>query len=70
MKQTFITKTDLAQAYFPHIDAPSARHKLMQYINDDPTLLAQLKESGYQPRSRSFSPLQTEMIFARIGKPF
>lgn len=70
MTNTFISKSDLAQAYFPYIDAESARHKLMQFINYDDILIDQLRETGYQPRSHAFSPAQVELIFARLGNPF
>lgn len=70
MKTTFTTKSDLAQAYFPHIGIRSARHKLIQLINDDKVLLTQLLDNGYNPTSHSFTPVQLSLIIARIGNPF
>ena len=70
MKNTFTSKTDLAQAYFPYIGDQSARHKLMNFINQDEVLIRQLCELGYKPLSRSFSPAQMNLIFARLGNPF
>jgi len=70
MKHSFISKTDLAQAYFPYIQERCARKKLMQYINEDPELLTQLLESGYNPMCHQFSPKQVEIIFNVLGNPF
>ena len=42
MKNSFTSKSDLAQAYIPHIGDQSARHKLMNLINTDPILFSQL----------------------------
>ena len=70
MKKSFVSKLDLAQAYFPHIDAVSARHKLIGLINDDTELINHLKSSGYNPRAHCFSPFQLDLIIARLGNPF
>ena len=70
MKNVFISKTDLAQAFFPYIEARPARHKLMQVINDDQTLLEQLVECGYSATSHFFSPKQVDMIVERFGNPW
>lgn len=70
MKIEFTSKTDLAQAYFPHLDPRSARHKLMAFINDDPVLSSQLPAYGYKPRNHEFSPVQVKLIFDRLGNPF
>jgi len=68
--KTFLSKTQLAQAYFPYIDSESARHKLMQIINDDAELLTQLRATGYVTMTRMFSPRQVDMIMERFGNPF
>lgn len=70
MKITFTSKSDLAQAYFPHIHPRSARHKLMQLINDDKVLLASLLDNGYNPSSHSFTPAQVTTIINRLGSPY
>ena len=69
MKHTFVSKTDLAVAYFPHISRQAARHKLMQFIRDDSHLLAELEATGYSSNNRQFSPLQVDIIFRRLGNP-
>jgi len=70
MKHSFISKTDLAVAYFPHLDPHSARHKLMGLIESDTTLLPRLQDSGYRHMSRQFSPRQVDMIIDRYGSPW
>jgi len=70
MKHSFVSKTDLAQAYFPYVNEQSARHKLMQLICDDGTLLDRLVDAGYRKLQRQFSPLQVEIILNRLGNPF
>ena len=66
----FITKTELAQAYFPYIDPRAARHKLMQLINDETMLYNNLVECGYKSDNRHFTPKQVEMITEWLGNPW
>lgn len=70
MKPTFTTKTELAQAYFPHLEMRSARHKLMQVINSDSHLIQLLTEQGYEPNHHHFTPAQVTTIINRLGSPF
>ncbi len=70
MKTTFVTKTDLGQAFFPYISPRSARQKLMQIVMDDATLVALLKQHGYAESSHAFSPRQVEIIVDRLGNPW
>lgn len=70
MKRTFVSKTDLAVAYFPCIDPRSARGKLMSLIKSTASLLAQLRSTGYTDRQKEFSPLQVDIITAHFGNPF
>lgn len=70
MKKVFISKTDLAQAYFPFIDPRSARNKLMQLINDDQSLVDSLNDCGYKFRNRQFSPKQVDIIVDKLGNPW
>ena len=70
MKNTFISKTDLAQAYFPYVDAETARHKLMQVINSDSILICNLLDAGYKKASKLLSPLCVELIINRLGNPW
>jgi len=70
MKNTFIFKSDLAQAFFPWTSKDSARHKFIALINSDDTLIADLTDAGYKPDNRSFSPRQVEIITNRLGNPW
>jgi len=70
MKNCFISKTDLAVAYFPFINQNAARNKLMHFIATDAELMHQLEQVGYTRLCRQFSPKQVEMIMAKLGNPF
>ena len=70
MKNSFISKTDIAQAYFPLISASSARHKLMQILQDDANLILKLLQTGYNPKSHYFTPIQIDLIIATLGDPW
>lgn len=64
-----MTKSDVAQKYFPHITPHSAVNKLMSIITDDTVLAHQLRSLGYRPTQRFFSPAQLTAIFSRLGEP-
>ena len=70
MKNTFITKTDLAMAYFPFVSERAARHKLMQVVNSDARLLESLLNVGYSRASHLLSPACVELIVERLGNPW
>ena len=70
MKHTFITKSDLAQAYFPHLNTDAARHKLMSLIEGNKKLFERLTDSGYERKVRILSPLQVDIIMETFGNPF
>lgn len=70
MRNLFVTKTDLGQAYFPFISPRSARQKLMQIISEDAVLMTALTENGYVENSHAFSPRQVELIVERLGDPW
>ena len=70
MKNIFITKTDLAMAYFPYIGERAARHKLMDLIKTNTALMKSLMQTGHQHFSRAFSPKQLELIYQEFGNPF
>ena len=70
MKNTYISKTDLAQAYFPYVEAETARHQLMQIINSDAALMATLLKIGYKKTCRLLSPLCVEKIVESLGNPW
>lgn len=70
MKFTFVSKSDLAIAYFPHVGTHSACNKLMSIIKDDQELHSRLLSTGYRKLNRTFTPKQVEMIVERLGKPY
>jgi len=70
MRNSFVTKTDLGQAFFPFISPRSARQKLMQLIAEDSDLMESLVKNGYVDKSHTFSPKQVEVIISRLGNPF
>ena len=70
MKKEFVSKQDLGVAYFPDADLRYARQKLCEIIHDDHKLMARLTKTGYRKKSKFLSPIQLELIFERLGKPF
>lgn len=70
MKRTFISKTDLAVAYFPYVNQHTARHKLMELIGADSQLMQKLQESGYTKLCRLLSPKQVDMVVEKFGNPW
>ncbi|MDD4533879.1 MAG: DUF4248 domain-containing protein [Prevotella sp.] len=62
-------RTELALAYNPSLDAQSAWRKLKEWIAYSKELTAALKQAGYDPRRRSFTPKQVTIIFECLGKP-
>ena len=70
MKKEFVSKQDLGVAYFPDTDLRYARQKLCEIIHDDHKLMARLTKTGYRKKSKYLSPIQLELIFERLGKPF
>ena len=70
MKKEFVSKQDLGVAYFPDADLRYARQKLCEIIHDDHKLMARLTKTGYRKKSKYLSPIQLELIFERLGKPF
>ena len=70
MKKEFISKQDLGVAYFPNVDAVTARQKLCNLIHDDKPLFRRLVKNGYKKTCKYLSPIQLELIFKRLGTPF
>ena len=63
-------RTELAQAYPPHITPEAAWKKLRMWIDTYPRLNSQLLAAGYNPsRQRIFTPAQVLMIVEAIGEP-
>jgi len=62
-------KSELAHRYCPDLTSKSALKTLREWIKKHPTLGKELEETGYNPKSRRFTPLQVELIYARLGTP-
>ena len=71
MKHTFVLKTDLALAYFPHLNPDSARHKLISIISEQGSKIKErLQDTGYKNSQKEFSPAQVSIIMEHLGNPF
>ena len=62
-------RTELAQAYNPHLSPGAAWQKLSLWIHLYPDLTEQLKAIGYSPHQRVFTPRQVAMIVEALGEP-
>lgn len=62
-------RTELAQAYNPHLSPGAAWQKLSLWINLYPSLSEQLSAIGYTPHQRVFTPRQVAMIVEALGEP-
>lgn len=62
-------RTELAQAYNPHLSPDVAWQKLSLWIHLYPELTECLKAIGYSPHQRVFTPRQVSMIVEALGEP-
>ena len=62
-------RTELAQRYCPQLTPDAAWRKLKRWINLNTELTAQLRELGYTPSQRSFTPKMVSCIFYYLGEP-
>ena len=62
-------RTELAQLYCPELTPEAAWKKLKRWINLNRELSAQLRELGYHPSQRCFTPKMVEHIFYYLGEP-
>lgn len=62
-------RTELAQRYCPTLTPDAAWRKLKRWINLNTELTAQLRELGYTPSQRSFTPKMVASIFYYLGEP-
>ncbi|MCQ2300839.1 MAG: DUF4248 domain-containing protein [Bacteroidales bacterium] len=69
MKNTFVTKSELAMMYFPGSSPDTARHHLMAWIRKNPRLAEELEKSGYSKKARYFSPKEIKLIARYLGDP-
>ena len=71
MEQSFqsLTKSELAQLYFPGAPRSSALRLLHKYITSAHGLLPALEKVGYQRASRRLTRRQVQLIFEYLGEP-
>lgn len=63
------SKTEVAQAYFPHVEANTARRNLRNWIMLNTELSQRLLKAGYRPRQRYFTPMQLGILYEFLGEP-
>ena len=64
-----LTKSELAQLYFPGAPRSSALRLLHKYITTAHGLLPALEQVGYQRTSRRLTRRQVQLIFEYLGEP-
>ena len=64
-----LTKSELAQLYFPGAPRSSALRLLHKYITTAHGLLPALEKVGYQRTSRRLTRRQVMLIFEYLGEP-
>nr|WP_278581711.1 DUF4248 domain-containing protein [Prevotella denticola] len=62
-------RTELAQAYNPHLAPSTAWHRLRSWIAQYPGLMQRLEKTGYSSRKRTWTPLQVRLIVEALGEP-
>ncbi len=62
-------KSELAQAYAPHISEGAALNRLSQWIRLNAPLTEALKQTGYRNKQRLFTSRQVALIFDYLGEP-
>ena len=64
-----LTKSELAQLYFPGAPRSSALRLLHKYITTAHGLLPALEQVGYTRTSRRLTRRQVQLIFEYLGEP-
>ena len=64
-----LTKSELAQLYFPGAPRSSALRLLHKYITNAHGLLPALEQVGYTRASRRLTRRQVQLIFEYLGEP-
>ena len=63
------SKSELAQAYAPHLTVHGAVNRLMNWIKYNQPLYQALQQSGYAVNQRLFTVRQVALIFEYLGEP-
>ena len=64
-----LTKSELAELYFPGAPRSSALRLLHKYITNAHGLLPALEQVGYTRASRRLTRRQVQLIFEYLGEP-
>jgi hypothetical protein len=62
-------KGELASRYMPDFQPNSALRRFNQWLQVAPELIEQLKETGWTPKARLYTPRQVEMSVGWLGEP-
>ena len=64
-----LRKSALAASYFPELASHQACNRLRRWIIRCTELYDKLRETGYRPEQRIFTPRQVGLIIHYIGEP-
>lgn len=64
-----MTKRELAQLYAPDLTPHSAVNRLMNWVERNPHLMAELSACGYRKHSRLLTVMQVGAILKYLGAP-
>lgn len=62
-------RTELALAYNPGLSDSAAWRKLRSWIELNTELHQALRQAGYNPARRTFTPREVALIFEYLGTP-
>jgi hypothetical protein len=60
---------ELAQMYFPNISKRSATDQFRKWLVNSTSLMENLKNTGYKPKTRLLKPIQVKLIIESFGEP-
>ena len=64
-----LRKSALAASYFPELASHQACNRLRRWIIRCTELYDKLRETGYRPERRIFTPRQVGLIILYLGEP-
>ena len=64
-----LRKSALAASYFPELASHQACNRLRRWIIRCTELYDKLRETGYHPEQRIFTPRQVGLIIHYLGEP-
>ena len=64
-----LRKSALAASYFPELASHQACNRLRRWIIRCTELYDNLRETGYRPEQRIFTPRQVGLIIHYLGEP-